>query len=44
MTGVPMVLAEKVSKNFGTNKVLRGISLEVARGQVLCIVGPSGSG
>lgn len=44
MTGVPMVLAEKVSKNFGTNRVLRGISLEVGRGQVLCIVGPSGSG
>jgi polar amino acid transport system ATP-binding protein len=44
MTDVPMVLAEKVSKNFGTNRVLRGISLEVARGQVLCIVGPSGSG
>lgn len=44
MTDVPMVLAEKVSKNFGTNRVLRGISLEVGRGQVLCIVGPSGSG
>ena len=44
MTGVPMVLAEKVSKNFGTNKVLRGISLRVNAGEVLCIVGPSGSG
>ncbi|MGZ4663393.1 MAG: amino acid ABC transporter ATP-binding protein, partial [Arthrobacter sp.] len=44
MTGVPMVRAEKVSKNFGTNKVLRGISLEVDPGEVLCIVGPSGSG
>jgi len=44
MAGVPMVLAEKVSKNFGTNKVLRGISLEVGRGEVLCMVGPSGSG
>ena len=44
MTDVPMVLAEKVSKNFGTNKVLRGISLEVDPGEVLCIVGPSGSG
>jgi ABC-type polar amino acid transport system ATPase subunit len=44
MTGQPMVLAEKVSKNFGTNKVLRGISLEVDPGEVLCIVGPSGSG
>ncbi|MDR7083630.1 polar amino acid transport system ATP-binding protein [Arthrobacter ginsengisoli] len=44
MTDVPMVLAERVSKNFGTNKVLRGISLEVDPGEVLCIVGPSGSG
>jgi polar amino acid transport system ATP-binding protein len=44
MTDAPMVLAERVSKNFGTNKVLRGISLEVDRGEVLCIVGPSGSG
>ena len=44
MTDAPMVLAERVSKNFGTNKVLRGISLEVDHGEVLCIVGPSGSG
>ncbi|MGZ5385412.1 MAG: amino acid ABC transporter ATP-binding protein [Acidimicrobiia bacterium] len=44
MTDAPMVLAERVSKNFGTNKVLRGISLEVDAGEVLCIVGPSGSG
>ena len=44
MTDAPMVLAERVSKNFGTNKVLRGISLAVDSGEVLCIVGPSGSG
>ena len=44
MTGMPMVLADRVSKNFGTNRVLRGISLEVNQGEVLCIVGPSGSG
>ncbi|MDF9751621.1 amino acid ABC transporter ATP-binding protein [Arthrobacter sp. ES3-54] len=44
MTEAPMVLAEKVSKNFGSNRVLRGISLEVDPGEVLCIVGPSGSG
>ncbi|MDD1475502.1 amino acid ABC transporter ATP-binding protein [Arthrobacter sp. H16F315] len=44
MTDMPMVLAERVSKNFGTNKVLRGISLAVDPGEVLCIVGPSGSG
>ncbi|WP_373463162.1 amino acid ABC transporter ATP-binding protein [Arthrobacter sp. V1I7] len=39
-----MVLADRVSKNFGANRVLRGISLEVNPGEVLCIVGPSGSG
>ena len=44
MTGMPMVLADRVSKNFGANRVLRGISLEVNPGEVLCIVGPSGSG
>ncbi|KIS28640.1 arginine ABC transporter ATP-binding protein [Arthrobacter sp. SPG23] len=44
MTDAPMVLAEKVSKNFGTNKVLRGINLKVNPGEVLCMVGPSGSG
>jgi polar amino acid transport system ATP-binding protein len=40
----PMVLAERVCKDFGALKVLRGVSLEVAKGQVLVIVGPSGSG
>ncbi|CAN7237173.1 amino acid ABC transporter ATP-binding protein [Arthrobacter sp. LjRoot78] len=44
MTDAPMVLAEKVSKNFGTNRVLRGINLRVNPGEVLCMVGPSGSG
>ncbi|MBT1004047.1 amino acid ABC transporter ATP-binding protein [Paenarthrobacter sp. DKR-5] len=39
-----MVLADRVSKSFGTNRVLRSISLKVDPGEVLCIVGPSGSG
>jgi polar amino acid transport system ATP-binding protein len=40
----PMVLAESVHKWFGRIEVLRGIDLEVANGEVLCIVGPSGGG
>jgi polar amino acid transport system ATP-binding protein len=43
-TAKPMVLAERVCKNFGALKVLKGVSLEVAKGQVLVLVGPSGSG
>ena len=43
-SNVPMVKAEGVSKAFGSNLVLRSISLEVARGEVLCLVGPSGAG
>ncbi|WP_284676038.1 amino acid ABC transporter ATP-binding protein [Paenarthrobacter sp. DKR-5] len=44
MSDQPMVLADRVSKSFGTNRVLRSISLKVDPGEVLCIVGPSGSG
>ena len=40
----PMVKAEGVCKDFGALKVLRGITLEVDKGQVLVLVGPSGSG
>lgn len=40
----PMVKAELVCKDFGALKVLRGITLEVHKGQVLVLVGPSGSG
>ena len=40
----PMVRAELVCKDFGALKVLKGITLEVQKGQVLVLVGPSGSG
>ncbi|UOT07678.1 amino acid ABC transporter ATP-binding protein [Rhodococcus opacus] len=39
-----MVKADRVCKNFGALKVLKGVSLEIDPGQVLCLVGPSGSG
>ncbi len=43
-TMTPMVLAEGVSKSFGSNEVLKSIDLKVNPGEVLCIIGPSGSG
>ena len=40
----PIIICEDVHKWFGQFHALRGISLEVARGQVIVIFGPSGSG
>jgi polar amino acid transport system ATP-binding protein len=40
----PMVLAENVHKSFGRLAVLKGIDLEVQRGEVMVLLGPSGSG
>ncbi|PVG81553.1 ectoine/hydroxyectoine ABC transporter ATP-binding protein EhuA [Nocardioides gansuensis] len=39
-----MVRAENVHKSFGHVEVLKGIDLEVANGEVFCLLGPSGSG
>ena len=36
--------AEDVRKRFGKLEVLKGISLEVTKGETVCIIGPSGSG
>jgi cystine transport system ATP-binding protein len=38
------VTARDVEKAFGDNKVLRGVSFNVARGTATTIIGPSGSG
>ncbi len=40
----PLVRAETVHKRFGLLPVLKGITMEVERGEVMVIIGPSGSG
>ena len=39
-----VIRIEDLRKTFGDNEVLRGIDLDVRRGEVVVILGPSGSG
>ena len=39
-----IIQAQGIEKSFGTLKVLKGIDLEVAQGEVLSIMGASGAG
>lgn len=39
-----MIKAKGITKSFGALQVLRGVDLEIARGEVVAIVGASGAG
>ncbi len=39
-----MIKLRNITKSFGTLQVLRGIDLDIEKGQVVSIVGPSGAG
>ena len=41
---MPVLTAHGIMKSFGGIKVLKGISVDVGKGEVLTIIGPSGSG
>jgi len=41
---VPLLQLADVHKSYGATPVLRGVDLEVQRGQVVTVIGPSGSG
>ncbi|WP_118135446.1 amino acid ABC transporter ATP-binding protein [Oceanicella sp. SM1341] len=44
MSAGPLVRVSAVRKRFGDYTALDGVSLEVAQGEVLCLIGGSGSG
>jgi polar amino acid transport system ATP-binding protein len=43
-TADPIVVIQDVHKSFGHVEVLKGVSLAVPKGGVVCIIGPSGAG
>ena len=44
MMNDPMIRAVDVHKRFGPVEVLKGVSLDVGKGEVIAVIGPSGSG
>ena len=41
---MPVLTAHNICKSFGGEEVLKGISVDVEKGEVLTVIGPSGSG
>jgi len=44
MTDAPVISLKGMIKNFGELRVLKGIDLDIQRGEVVALIGPSGSG
>ena len=40
----PLLKVQSIAKSFGSNAVLRNVSLDIAEGEFLTILGESGSG
>jgi polar amino acid transport system ATP-binding protein len=44
MSDLPILKLQAVGKSYGENRVLKGIDLDVMRGEIVTLIGPSGSG
>ncbi|MBZ5797606.1 glutamine ABC transporter ATP-binding protein GlnQ, partial [Burkholderia contaminans] len=38
------MIVKNLKKSYGSNQVLKGIDMQVREGEVVCVIGPSGSG
>ncbi len=43
-SSAPAIRVQHMTKSYGETQVLRGVDLEVSKGEVISIIGPSGSG
>lgn len=44
MSNLPILQLRAVGKSYGATRVLKGIDLDVMRGEIVTLIGPSGSG
>jgi polar amino acid transport system ATP-binding protein len=44
MSALPIIQLRAVGKSYGATRVLKGIDLDVMRGEIVSLIGPSGSG
>ena len=44
MSDAAVLSVRQVSKSFGSRRALDTVSLDVARGEMIALIGPSGSG
>ena len=40
----PLLQIENISVHYGRLAAVRGVSLHVGRGEIVCLVGPNGAG
>ena len=43
-TDTPLLFLNEVVAGYGTGLILKGVNLQLHRGQIMCLIGPNGAG